>query len=142
MANSPALHRIHLRGPWSLWLNLDDVDSTPLSVKLPGDWPLSESSPDSVVVYTRRFHAPARPLGDEQVWLLFPGVGGHGEVRLNGKFLGTITTTPESPASIPAQLRIDGLMEPFNTLEVRLVPAGPVVQRGLYGAAILEFRSP
>ena len=139
----PTGHRITLRGPWSIHLRASG-DSPAVSstarVTLPGPWTLGDLPAETIAVYTRWFNAPVNPPVGEQLWLLFPGVGGSGEVRLNGVSVGRLDeATPDRP-SVTSAFRIETLLKPRNELEVRLLPAGPLSKRGLYGAAVLEFR--
>lgn len=140
---SPVGHRITLRGPWSVRLLLRGHVSSaaaPLRVTVPGPWTLGDLPVEAAAIYTRWFNAPVRPPVGEQLWLIFPGIGGSGEVWLNGACLGSVVNTTTDHLAANAAFRIDPLLKPRNELEVRLQPTGPLATRGLYGAAVLEFR--
>lgn len=142
-SGSPVGHRITLRGPWSVRLlssGLAKSAAAPMRVTLPGPWTLGDLPTGAIAVYTRWFNAPVRPPVGEQLWVIFPGIGGSGEIWLNGACLGRVDdVTTDRPPLNPA-FRIDPLLKPRNELEVRLQPTGPLTTRGLYGAAVLEFR--
>ena len=143
MDDTPPNHRILLRGPWSVrLLPLPDeaAGEAVYKVHLPGEGRLAQGLQGTETVYSRSFHAPLNPLSEEQVWIVFPGVGEAGTASLNSELLGALEPTEANPMAARNEFRIDGRLRPFNQVEVRLLPSRSGDFRGLYGAAYLEFR--
>lgn len=143
MDDTPPLHRILLRGPWAVRLlptPEEAAGEAVYKVHLPGEGRLVQEPRWTETVYTRSFHAPLNPLSEEQVWIVFPGVGEAGTASLNGELLGALEPTAANPMAARNEFQIDGCLRPFNQVEVRLLPSRSGEFRGLYGAAYLEFR--
>jgi hypothetical protein len=87
-------HRIRLKGPWDYeWVASDDAatiepGSAVGRVKMPADWQSTFGNRSGTVRFHRRFHRPTNLEPYERVSIAFDGIGGAGEVWLNGRKLG------------------------------------------------------
>src|SRR5262245_17267846 len=97
-------HRIRLKGPWEYqWVASDDASPIESStavgrVKMPSDWQSTFGDRAGTVRFRRRFHRPTNLEPHERVSIAFDGIGGSGQVWLNGTTLGTFAAEAHSLA--------------------------------------------
>src|SRR5438552_2238109 len=114
-------HRIRLRGPWE-WEPLpprEDTAEPALLRRVNMPCRLRELGLDSAgarALVRRRFGYPGRIDAHERVWLIFAGVAGKLQARLNDRDLGHC-----DPARA---FEITALLKDRNILEVTLESAG------------------
>lgn len=134
-------HRIHLKGPWQCeWLSPADVPAASVQrVKMPSDWRSVFGEQAGRVLLRRKFHKPTNLDAEEIVSLVFDGIGGRGEVRLDDQLLGTVDETVTTLA-----FEITALLQPTNELLVELdfdPRQDPETAGGLWGPVAIEIRS-
>jgi hypothetical protein len=129
-------HRIRLRGPWECEAVSSDCEKEVAAaraarrVNLPCRWE-DLGDPAGRVRFRRRFGYPGRIDDYERVWLIFEGLCGVKEIRLNGHSL-----LEREPAQ--SEFAITELLKERNELVVD-VEAGSAVDASLFEAA-LEIR--
>jgi len=133
------VHSIRLLGPWQVaWQSPRPSGAVPLPavVVLPFDWQQAFGSVAGTVRLVRRFHRPTNLEPHEQVWLAFQGVGGRGDVCLNGEWLGAL-----AGETTAARFEITRLLKPFNelTVELQFDPAGNSCRGGIYDVVTLTM---
>jgi len=121
-----APYRILLRGPWQSEPQVrcqPDVTGTRVwsisalppaaTVRLPASWHDLFGEFRGRVVFRRKFHPPSNLEPTTRLAIAFDGVGGHGSVALNGRFLGKLNPTSH-------RFEIIGQLPPNCELEVEL----------------------
>ena len=141
-----SVHRIRLIGPWDYDWNPTGIPvaATNLpamgSVKMPCDWQSLFGSQAGRATFSRKFHCPTNLEAHEQVAIVLSGVGGEGQVLLNGDLLFEFPAGSESP-----EVDVTQHLQRFNVLEVNLqfTPSTdtPATPGGLFGAVMIEIRS-
>jgi hypothetical protein len=161
------LHRIHLKGPWHYeWLGgvqppvpglpAVPVGGTPVTrssgrdparprrlpgehrVHMPTTWQSLFGDTAGTARFRRRFHRPTNLDPDERVFLVFDGIGGRAEIRLNGRQFSSIDA-----AACPAGFDVTALLAPRNELTVDVVfdpDKVPGQPGGLWAPVALEIR--
>lgn len=127
-------HRIRLRGPWEV-VALESATGTlppPTRMAVPcswrqGGWPGFAGR----AVHRRAFGRPTNLGAGERVWLMIGGVGGRGEVRLNGEVMSAIV------AGGPIEFDVTSALAERNLLEIELAADG---DGGVTGEVALEIR--
>jgi beta-galactosidase/beta-glucuronidase len=134
-------HRIHLKGPWQCeWLSPTDVPAASIQrVKMPIDWRSVFGEQAGRVVLRRKFHKPTNLDADETVFVVFDGISGRGDVRLDDQILGPVEETVTT-----LSFEITALLQPTNELLVELdfdPHRNPDTDGGLWGPVAIEIRS-
>jgi hypothetical protein len=135
--SSVATHSIRLIGPWQVeWIDPPGEPSS--TVKMPAEWSSLFGNRAGTVRFTRMFHRPTNLDAGERVWIEFTGVGGGGEVRVNGVVVGTIELGANS-----ARFEITVQLQPRNELVVELMfnPKASSAPGGLHEAVALRIES-
>jgi len=149
-ADSSSPYRILLRGPWQCEplaraeLGADgkiDWSTSALpsagGVRLPASWQNLFGAFRGRVIFRRRFHPPSNITSDDRLSLVFDSIGGAATISLNGRSLGTATTT-----TLPARFDVTGLLRTNNEVVVELVFAdfeASAPPGGLYAPIALEI---
>jgi hypothetical protein len=135
-------HRIRLRGPWDCeplaWLNEDSSEPLPAPrrVTMPcGRGEAGIPGFDGRLRFRRRFGYPGRIDAQERVWLIFEGIAGQAEIRLNDQVLGRRSTSEPKEAF---EFDVTSLLQARNELIVDVVATEG--QGGLWGEVALEVR--
>lgn len=141
-----SVHRIRLIGPWDyVWSPTEiPVAATSLpaagSVKMPCDWQTLFGSQAGRATFSRKFHCPTNLESHEQVVIVLSGVGGEGQIFLNGNPLFQFPAGSESP-----EVDVTQHLQRFNVLEVVLqfTPSTdtPATTGGLFGPVMIEIHS-
>jgi hypothetical protein len=133
-------HTIRLIGPWQVqWIAPADAAGlfdTPQSVTMPREWTSLFGDRAGTARFTRGFNCPTNLDVTERVVVVFDGVGGSGEVRINDVALGEIAAEVDATAfDITSQLR------KRNELVVELTfdPRKSVPPGGLYDVVALRI---
>jgi hypothetical protein len=134
-------HRIRLRGPWE-YQALSPFAGVPDAgrVTMPAAWRDLFGDEAGRVLFRRRFNRPSNLDASGRVRLVFEGVRGGGEVRLNGRRLANL-----SPEQTRLVLDVSDALEPHCLLEVEMdfdPAAYPELPGGLYGLVALEIDEP
>lgn len=138
-----AVHRIRLMGPWDFdWSGTDSSSASPQrgSIKMPCTWRSLFGNEKGHATFSRRFHRPTNLESHEKVVLVFSGLGGDGDVSLNGVRLRSFTLADQT-----LECDVTERLLPFNQLQVaiRFDPTvGNEAPGGLYEPVIIEIRSP
>ncbi len=116
-------HRMYLKGPWQYeWLSREgspkseagSIDHTGTGkVKMPASWQACFGSVLGRVRFRRRFHRPSNLEPHERVFVVFDGVGGAADVKVNGAEMGSIFN-----ASEPVSFDVTNVLETSNELVV------------------------
>lgn len=122
------VHRIHLKGPWEFaWLSTpsfvrSDVPENSARfldderLRMPVEWRAAFGPRAGTVEFRRRFQWPTNLDPGETAHLVFDGVGGTGDVSLNGEPLGTLDSAPAS-FEITVRLRSTNLLVVMLTFD-------------------------
>ncbi len=134
------IHRIHLKGPWD-FRPLQSMPTANLSlpaegtVKFPAAWQDILGDFRGSVRFTRRFNCPTNLEDDDRVHLVFDGIGGSAEVRLNQHPVGSVQLTDQS-----ARFDVTSHLQLHNNLEITIVWEGSSPELGgLWGPVALEI---
>ena len=136
------VHRIHLKGPWDYFplnsgagASADSALPASGTVKFPAKWQDVLGTFCGTVRFTRRFNQPTNLEVEDRVDLVFDGVGGHADVRLNDRKVGSI-----SPTESAARFEISTDLQLHNLLEVTVTWSGPATEAGgLWAPVALEI---
>lgn len=147
-----APYRIQLRGPWEYVLIARaegddgvqfawDRPASPAAgqVKMPAEWRSFLGDFRGRVRFDRNFHQPTNLDPGERVFIVFGGVGGSGDVLLNGQVIGAVQTT-----EAPQRFDITSLLRGDNLLQVQLDFSGVAAMDcpgGLYAPVALEIET-
>lgn len=137
------VHRIRLKGPWEYeWLRGAPSNNTAVAgrVHMPSDWQEAFGNASGVVKFSRNFQRPTNLDADEHVFLVFEGIGGLGEISLNGEQL-----TRSTQKSWEASADVTAFLRPRNQVVVCLdfdPHATPDVPGGLWKPVVIEIRRP
>lgn len=145
-------HRMHLRGPWQYeWLSaqpgtfdapkLQEPPSIAESgrVKMPASWESLFGDISGRVRFRRRFHRPTNLDANEQVWIVFDGIGGSGQVLINGERLaefGDRQTSLEFDVTRRLSVSNELVVDLEHSADQRGARPG-----GLWGLVAIEIRS-
>lgn len=142
MTDTPAEHRIRLRGPWKYrWLNTNaPAVAEPQTFRHPEEWLDLIAGKTGRMELSRVFHAPTNMEPHEQLFVVLTGVHATGEVFLNGASLGPFDTHVNCyefgcPLPLPWT----------NTLTIELAFGAitvPSMIPGLYDSVELVIRTP
>lgn len=135
------VHRIRLKGPWDYeWLQGAPINDAPASgrIHMPSDWQEAFGNASGVVKFTRHFQRPTNLDVDERVFLVFEGIGGAGEISLNGERLTRSTESVwESAVDVTAQLQLRNQIVACLDFD----PQGtPDIPGGLWKSVVIEIR--
>jgi beta-galactosidase/beta-glucuronidase len=129
-------HRMHLKGPWNTrWLNRDEPAR---QVVMPSDWQSLFGDEAGTVEFRRKFNQPTNLEPHEHVWVVFDGILGAAQARLNGQRLGRIADNVTT-----AEFEITPHLRLHNELVVELTfdpQSAGGVPGGLWGPVALEIR--
>ena len=106
------VHRIRLKGPWE-FASADGSQSG--RVTMPAEWDDLFDENVKQATFRRLFHQPTNLDAGDRVFLVFDGVGGNGEFRLNGHSAGELIESDE-----PQRFDVTELLVPFSELVVEL----------------------
>lgn len=135
-------HTIRLLGPWQVeWLEPADaagVYATPQNIDIPQDWSSLFGDRAGTARFRRWFNCPTGLGGEYIVSVVFNGVGGRGEVRINEAKLGMIGVGFDS-----IEFDISSHLRRRNELVVELTfdPKCSVPPGGLYDIVALRIDS-
>jgi hypothetical protein len=127
------MHQIRLHGPWEV---TGPGEERPRSVKMPQNWQTLFGDTAGLARFSRWFHAPTHLDPDERVWLSFAGIGGTGQISLNGHSLQQVTNEESSVA-----VDLTDHLRPRNQVLIELThnPATTVQPGGLFGQIALQI---
>lgn len=110
---------------------------------MPCEWRTLFGDKSGTATFSRRFHRPTNLEPHEQVFLVFDGIGGEGQLRLNDEPLRSVAHSDR-----PIECEVTNRLLSFNRLEVELQfsPSDTesdtvAVHGGLYESVALEIRS-
>ncbi|MBI1345683.1 hypothetical protein GC163_05280 [bacterium] len=129
------MHRISLRGPWTI-THSELLDSQAIPQRLPLPWRNLFGDVGGTAVFCRTFHAPTNLDETEVVRLVLTGYRGAGQVSLNGLELGVLAAEQSTwSAEITDKLRSTNRLR----IELAYEPTEPDVPGGLYDVVELQI---
>lgn len=138
------VHRMSLKGPWDYeWIEFHSRENSAIDfeqsgrVKMPMNWDTHFGDINGTIRFLRRFHQPTNLDPDEQVWIVFDGVGGRGFAWMNGHKLGPLKTSAQQQ-----RFEITEYLQPNSEIITELtVPSSENhhMPRGLYAPVALEI---
>ncbi|VAX36276.1 hypothetical protein MNBD_PLANCTO02-329 [hydrothermal vent metagenome] len=120
-------YRIRLKGPWNYrWLKtLSSIKEsgsaektdflTEGTAQMPMSWQNLFGEKEGIAQFERRFQPPTNLEPNEQIAIVFDGIGGSGTVALNGQSLGKIETSEKIQ-----RFDITNYLQPSNLLLVEI----------------------
>lgn len=134
---------MNLKGPWKYeWLSYANDNATEHvqsgTAKMPQGWQSLFGNRSGRVQFSRVFHQPSNLDANEQVYVVFDGVGGDVVVSVNGVNLGS-----KSNPSAPFGFDVTPLLRPTNKLVATIdfkVDDGNDQPGGLWAPVGIEIR--
>jgi beta-galactosidase/beta-glucuronidase len=141
------VHRIHLKGPWEFaWLSSPAFsrEAAPAEaecflddrrIRMPVAWQAAFGDLAGTVQFRRHFNWPTNLDPGERAFVVFDGIGGTGDVRLNDEPLGTIAGGTAS-FEVTERFQSRNLLVVTLTFDPRAAGESP---GGLWAPVVLEI---